>query len=90
LRRCKENPEFADAIARGRSLGKRSLRRMQYERAKAGSDRMLEWLGKQWIDQRDQASIELSDPRQTLLILMPGAQLPEDNADTDTGAGATE
>lgn len=39
---------------------------------------------------KDQQNIEVSNPKQTLLILMPGAQLPEDNADADPGAGATE
>lgn len=90
-RRCADDTKIADAIKRGRQLGTRSLRRMQYESAQKGNVIMQIFLGKQWLGQRDQASIQLSDPKQTLLILMPGAQLPEDNADADNpGAGATE
>jgi hypothetical protein len=82
-RRCKESPEFAEAIARGRSLGKRSVRRMQYERAKAGSDRMLEWLGKNWLDQADKTESRVSaEITKGRIFIMPEGDAEEAAADT--------
>lgn len=50
---------FADAIREGKDQGKASLRRMQWKRAQAGSDRMLEWLGKQILGQKDKRENEV-------------------------------
>lgn len=44
---------FADIIEEAQATGKRSLRRKQFERAMEGSDRMLIWLGKQWLAQKE-------------------------------------
>lgn len=52
-RRRKENPELEEAVKRGRELGKRSIRRLQYEAAKEKNVTMLIWLGKQWLGQSD-------------------------------------
>ena len=52
-RRRQADPEFAEMIERGRANGRMSLRRKQFERAMAGSDTMLEWLGKNLLGQRD-------------------------------------
>lgn len=51
---------FAQAIREGRDQGNASLKRKQYERAMGGSDRMLIWLGKQRLGQREQ--VEHSGP----------------------------
>jgi hypothetical protein len=51
--RCAEDEAFRTAIEKGRELGTRSLRRMQYEAAKTGNVTMLIWLGKQWLAQAD-------------------------------------
>lgn len=60
-RRRKENPAIEEAIKRGRELGKRSIRRLQYELAKEKDRTMLIWLGKQWLGQRDKHDIESTD-----------------------------
>lgn len=44
---------FGDLIEQGKGVGKKSLRRAQWEKALNGSDRMLVWLGKQYLDQKD-------------------------------------
>jgi len=44
---------FGDLIEKGQSVGKKSLRRAQFEKALNGSDRMLVWLGKQYLAQKD-------------------------------------
>lgn len=37
----------------GKDSGKASLRRLQFENAKAGNTSMQIWLGKQWLGQKD-------------------------------------
>jgi hypothetical protein len=44
---------FGDLIEVGKATGKRALRKKQFEKAMEGSDRMLIWLGKQWLGQKD-------------------------------------
>jgi len=44
---------FRDAIDYGRCLGTKSVRRKQYEVAMEGSPTMLQWLGKHWLQQKD-------------------------------------
>lgn len=46
--------KFKDLIEAGQNAGRKSLRRAQWEKALSGSDRMLVWLGKQYLDQKDQ------------------------------------
>jgi len=60
-RRRKENPEVEEAIKKGRTLGRRSLRRLQYAAAKSGNITMLIWLGKQYLGQSDKAEITGQD-----------------------------
>jgi uncharacterized protein YoxC len=45
---------FKNLIEKGRSEGKKSLRRAQFEKAMQGDVRMQMWLGKQWLNQQDQ------------------------------------
>ena len=46
---------YKDIIERGRAEGKKGLRRAQYEKAVKDKDvRMLIFLGKQYLDQKDQ------------------------------------
>lgn len=56
-----QDPEIQDAIDRGRDKGKATLRRNQWQKAMAGSDTMLIWLGKQILGQRDQTAITGAD-----------------------------
>ena len=45
---------FGDLIDKGRSVGKKALRRAQFEKAVQDKDpRMLVWLGKQYLDQSE-------------------------------------
>lgn len=52
---------FADEIKTGRMEGKASLRRHQYQRAVNGSDAMLIWLGKQYLDQKEPNRYEIEE-----------------------------
>ena len=58
-RERKSNPEFNEAIERGKSYGKLSLRRKQVELATegAGNATMLIWLGKQYMGQKDKTEV---------------------------------
>lgn len=53
-RRC------ADIIKRGRLAGSAHLRDLQWNKAEEGSERMLIWLGKQRLGQRDQTDVQVS------------------------------
>ena len=44
---------YSAIIDKGRSEGKKSLRRAQMEKALQGDVRMLIWMGKQYLDQKD-------------------------------------
>ncbi len=47
------NRNFGDLIEKGRSVGRKSLRRAQFEKALNGDSKMLVWLGKQYLGQED-------------------------------------
>lgn len=51
--RLNEDPELKRAIGEARETGRTTLRRLQWQRANAGSDTMLIWLGKQLLGQRE-------------------------------------
>jgi AraC-like DNA-binding protein len=48
---------FDTHIKKGRAALRAGLRRKQLERANAGSDTMLIWLGKVYLDQRESATL---------------------------------
>lgn len=52
-RRKQSMPVFAEALSAGKAMGRISLRRLQWQSAKAGSIPMQIWLGKQLLGQRD-------------------------------------
>jgi hypothetical protein len=54
------DPAVVEAIERGRSNGRASVRRMQWMKAEAGSDTMLIWVGKVLCGQKDTSSIALT------------------------------
>lgn len=58
-RRIKENFEvgFAEYFSKKKSLGKISLRRKQFQLADKNAA-MAIWLGKQWLDQKDEQTIK--------------------------------
>ena len=60
-RRVAEQTEyatFAEYAAQHRGKGRTVLRRLQYQKAIKGDTKMLIWLGKQHLDQRDKKDIE--------------------------------
>ena len=59
-RRKQEDPDFAEALKRGKEQGKVSLRRLQWKAAQNGNITMLIWLGKQFLGQRDRLQQESS------------------------------
>lgn len=72
-RRVAEEPEFAEAIKRGRESGKESLRRVQWKLAMRGHPTMLVWLGKQALGQKDRADVTSGDQRMgTGVLVVPG------------------
>lgn len=69
--RCRETYGlgFSDYYKRASSGGKKSLRRMQYDMAMKGNVPMLIWLGKNWLNQRDQIEPEAKDIPQLKVIV---------------------
>lgn len=55
---------FAVVFAQKRQKGKVSLRRMQWASAEKGNVTMLIWLGKQYLGQKDQQGIEISNSKE--------------------------
>ena len=53
---------FGTLCEKGRKLCEAQIRRKQVERALAGSDTMLIWLGKQLLGQRDRHEVETNWP----------------------------
>jgi len=49
---------FTECFEQKRSLGKVSLRRAQFQNAMGGNPTMQIWLGKNWLGQTDQLTLE--------------------------------
>lgn len=61
LRRfCIRYPEAQEVMARGYAMGNISLRRSQQRQALKGNTKMLIWLGKQRLGQRDKADVTVN------------------------------
>jgi hypothetical protein len=54
----RKRPEFAEAMQRGRSKGRISVRRAQMKMLESGNSTMGVWLGKQMLGQRDAITTE--------------------------------
>lgn len=63
---------FRAQLNEGRARLRHSLRKAQVERAINGSDTMLIWLGKQYLEQRDKNEIS-GDPQRPLTVFNHGA-----------------
>ena len=74
-RRKKDDPAFLTAYTQGREDGKSTLRRVQWQAAKQGNARMMEWLGKQYLDQRDKRDSEYAGPDVAAIVAQIGAVL---------------
>jgi len=59
---------FADTIKSGRELGKSSLRRMQFKKAMEGNPTMLIWLGKHYLEQREEVRMSTNEPEVRRLL----------------------
>ena len=57
-RRYNEEPDFAEAVDRGKAQGRLSLRRKQIELVDGGNATMAIWLGKQLLGQADKQEID--------------------------------
>jgi hypothetical protein len=66
--REKSDPKLREAIERGRANFKVSIRRAQAMLALKGNATMLIWLGKQYLDQKDQPEIKMDDIRPVLFL----------------------
>ncbi len=56
---------FSDAYKKFAAHGNASLRRAQYQAAVAGNPTLLIWLGKQYLDQRDDAGARAEEAAQS-------------------------
>jgi hypothetical protein len=62
----KADEGLKDAIDEGRDQGRITLRRLQWQEAKAGNATMLIWLGKQLLGQRDKHEVTEDPARPTI------------------------
>jgi hypothetical protein len=60
-KRKRRDPALAEAIERGRAMARVRLRVLEWKAAEAGSERMLIWLGKQYLGQRESPRPPRSD-----------------------------
>lgn len=61
---------YADTIKSGRESGKSSLRRMQYKKAMEGNPTMLIWLGKHYLQQKEQVNLATNEPEVKRLLAL--------------------
>src|SRR5258706_14645737 len=61
-----ESKKFRQAVERGRSRGRVSLRRLQFEAAQNHNPAMLIWLGKQWLHQQQTVGVAGDGPAKSL------------------------
>jgi hypothetical protein len=78
-RRKADDPAFMKVLEEGRGKGRATLRRLQWQRANAGSDTMLIWLGKQTLGQTDRH--EVSGPDGGAISYVIRAPTPVESAD---------
>lgn len=71
---------FADTYKKKSSKGKMSLRRMQFKAAEAGNVSMLIWLGKQYLDQKEQQETTIADSSISFVI-KPASERPIEEDD---------
>ena len=68
--RLKDDPSLQVALDEARESGKATLRRLQWQRATAGSDTMCIWLGKQLLGQRDRQEDADRQPDQSMRVVV--------------------
>ena len=60
---------FLECKEKGNGIGKKSLRRIQFDIAKKGNATMAIWLGKQWLGQKEPERQETADDMEDLSVL---------------------
>lgn len=65
---CKEkfNIPMSEYIKQHQCGGKMSLRRAQWKAAESGNVSMLIWLGKQWLEQKEQQEITIANDDESI------------------------
>ena len=58
-------------IEKNREHGKSELRRAQFKLAVAGNERMLNWLGRQWLGQKDSIEVEHTGDKPQIFVTLP-------------------
>jgi hypothetical protein len=67
-KRVRRSKELVDLVEKGRENGRSSLRRIQWKAALGGNTTMQIWLGKQYLQQRDMHSTEVTGAKGERLI----------------------
>ena len=77
---CKRTYEkgFSEVFREKRGIGKISLRRSQFELAKKNAN-MAIWLGKQYLEQRDHAQIEVRHENNLLQAIQASEEITTDD-----------
>lgn len=76
---------FATIIKEGREAGKTSLRRAQFKKALEGNPAMLIFLGKHYLNQKDQIQLTTTEPEVRSLL-----KRWEDQLEMEKGAGLAQ
>jgi hypothetical protein len=82
-KRWAKDPVFRSLADRGRQQGKTSLRRAQFQSAMGGSASLQIWLGKQWLGQRDELTVNGSDRLDEMLGALKHAETNQGTSDLD-------
>lgn len=65
----KYKTSFEEMFRRWKGMGRVSLRRLQWQAAKGGSVKMLIWLGKQYLNQKDRIETSGLEERGPIVII---------------------
>lgn len=74
---------FSEVFAQKRGMGKISLRRKQWQLAEKSAS-MAIWLGKQYLDQRDNVDVTVSDAKGIALDELEKMVMEDDEEGSDT------
>jgi len=69
--RMKGDEDFSMAYKKGQAGGKLSLRRAQQQAVGRGNITMMIWLGKQWLGQKDQVTVDATVEERTGVAHVP-------------------
>jgi hypothetical protein len=75
IERRRLEPEFAEALERGKNKGRLTIRRAQLKLLEAGNTAMAIWLGKNYLGQTDRTEVNTAPGAQPSLKELSGKQL---------------